>query len=114
MASIWCFDRFVRVLRLAYFGIQKTQITVVSDEVLKMVVPRHKLRKAFPGSFGYLHYLTPTAFLPSHPFCIVDSDDKAITFVANIKGGVTSAIHRHVHGQSNQTTTFSLGRRSIW
>jgi predicted ferric reductase len=108
MASIWCFDRFVRLVRLAYFGVQKAQITVVSDEVLKMVVPRHKLWKAFPGSFGYLHYLTPTAFLQSHPFCMIDSDDKTITFITKIKGGVTSAIHRHVRDQPDQTTNISV------
>jgi predicted ferric reductase len=108
MAAIWCFDRFVRIVRLAYFGIQQAQVTVVSDEVLKIVVPRHKLWKAYPGSFGYLHYLTPVTFWQSHPFTIIDSDDNTITFTTKIKGGVTSVIHRRIREQPNHTTIIPI------
>lgn len=104
MAAIWCFDRAVRLARLAYFGVQKAKVTIVSEEVIKIVVPRNKLWKPYPGAYGYLHYLTPATFWQSHPFTIIGSDDKTITFTTKIKGGVTSMIHRQVREQPGATT----------
>ena len=108
MAAIWCFDRFVRIVRLSYFGVQKAQVTVVSDEVLKVVVPRHKLWKGFPGSYGYLHYLTPKTFWQSHPFTCIDCDEGTVTFITKIKGGVTSVIYNRVIKNANKTDTIPI------
>lgn len=108
MAAIWCFDRFVRIVRLTYFGVQKAQVTAVSDEVLRVVIPRHKLWKGFPGSFGYLHYLTPKTFWQSHPFTCIDCDDNTVTFITKIKGGVTSVIYNRVIQSANNTESIPI------
>lgn len=108
LAAIWCFDRFVRIVRLVSFGARNAKVTVVSDEILKVVVPKHGLWKAFPGAYGYLHYLTPTTFFQSHPFTIIETSDSEITFVTKIKGGVTSQIHNYLRKQPNQTGTIKI------
>ncbi|CAM9011249.1 unnamed protein product [Wickerhamomyces anomalus] len=108
LAAIWCFDRFVRIVRLISFGARDAKVTVISDEILKVVVPRHGMWRAFPGSYGYLHYLKPTTFFQSHPFTIIETSDSEITFVTKIKGGVTSQIHNYLRKQPNQTGTIKI------
>ncbi|ONH65901.1 Ferric/cupric reductase transmembrane component 1 [Cyberlindnera fabianii] len=108
MAAIWCFDRFVRLVRLAYFGVQSATVSVVSEEVLKLTVPRHTMWKAYPGAFGYLHYIRPTTFFQSHPFTIVETTDKTITFFTKIKGGVTSQIHQHLSAHPEKTAQINV------
>lgn len=103
MAAIWCFDRFVRIVRLVYFGARKAKVSIVSDEVLKVVVPRHKLWKAFPGAYGFVHFLKPTTFFQNHPFTVIETDEKEVTFLVKIKGGVTTQIHTFLRNQPNQT-----------
>lgn len=103
LAAIWCFDRFVRLVRLAYFGIRTAKVSIVSDEVLKVVVPRHKLWKSFPGSFGFVHFLKPTTFHQNHPFTVIETDEDEVTFLVKIKGGVTTQIHKYLKTQPNQT-----------
>jgi len=108
MAAIWCFDRAVRIFRLMSFGVRTATATVVSDETLKITIPKHKYWKAYPGAFGYVHFLKPTTFFQSHPFTIVDDNDGKITFYTKIKGGVTSQIHRSLRKQPNQTGTIKV------
>ncbi|CCH46106.1 Ferric reductase transmembrane component [Wickerhamomyces ciferrii] len=103
LAAIWCFDRFVRILRLISFGTQDAKVTIISEETLKVVIPKRSYWKAFPGSYGYLHYLTPTTFFQSHPFTIIETSDKEITFVTKIKGGVTSQIYNQLKSKPGQT-----------
>jgi len=108
LAAIWCFDRFIRIVRLISFGAKNAKVSVVSDEILKVVVPRSYLFKAFPGSYGYLHYLTPTTFFQSHPFTVIEASETEITFVTKIKGGVTSQIHNYLRKQPEQTGTIRI------
>lgn len=108
MAAIWCFDRAVRIFRLLSFGVRTASATVVSDETLKITIPKHRFWKAYPGAFGYVHFLKPTTFFQSHPFTIVSDDHNEITFYTKIKGGVTSQIHRHLRKQPNQTGTIKV------
>ncbi|CCH46107.1 Ferric/cupric reductase transmembrane component 2 [Wickerhamomyces ciferrii] len=103
MAAIWCFDRAVRIFRLIAFGVRTATATVVSEETLKIKIPKGKYWKAFPGAFGYVHFLKPTTFFQSHPFTIVSDDDNEIVFYTKIKGGVTSQIHRHLRMKPGQT-----------
>lgn len=108
MAAIWCFDRAIRIGRLVSFGVRTATATVVSDETLKITIPKHKFWKAYPGAFGYVHFLKPTTFFQSHPFTIVSDDDDKIVFYTKIKGGVTSQIHRYLRKQPNQTGTLKV------
>jgi hypothetical protein len=39
---------------------------------------------------------------------MIELDNKTITFITKIKGGVTSAIHRRVNEQPDQTTTMPI------
>jgi predicted ferric reductase len=103
MVAVWAFDRFLRLVRLFLFGVQKAKVTVVSDEVLKIVVPTRKFWKAYPGAFGYIHFLRPTTFFQSHPFSIVECNENEIVFYSKIKGGLTSGIARYLSAQPDKT-----------
>lgn len=108
LAAIWVFDRFVRICRLISFGVQTANITVVSDETLKIRIPKNKFWKAYPGAFGYVHFLRPTTFFQSHPFTIVSDNDNEICFYTKIKGGVTSQVHSYLRKHPNQTAQIKV------
>ncbi|ODQ60289.1 hypothetical protein WICANDRAFT_31099 [Wickerhamomyces anomalus NRRL Y-366-8] len=103
MAAIWAFDRAVRIGRLFSFGVRTATVTVVSDETLKIRIPKPKYWNAFPGSFGYIHFLRPTTFFQSHPFTLVSDNENEVCVYAKIKGGVTSQVHKDLASQSNKT-----------
>lgn len=108
MAAIWAFDRVVRIGRLISFGVRTATVTVVSDETLKIRIPKTKYWKAFPGAFGYVHFLRPTTFFQSHPFTLVSDKEDEICFYTKIKGGVTSQVHSHLRKLPDKTGTIKV------
>ena len=85
--AIWLFDKLARLIRITLFGVKKAKVELISDEVLKVTVPRPRWWKPFPGSYAYIYFLKPTTFWQSHPFTIIDSVDNAntLTFCIKIK-----------------------------
>ncbi|KAH3672403.1 hypothetical protein WICMUC_004239 [Wickerhamomyces mucosus] len=101
-AAFWGFDRIARIARLIAFGSQKSKVQVISKETLKLTIPKRKFWRAPPGSYGYVHFLTKTAFFQSHPFSLIEEDANTVTMHVKIKGGVTSHIHKLISAKPNQ------------
>ncbi|GMF06601.1 hypothetical protein B5S28_g3091 [[Candida] boidinii] len=105
-AAVWCFDRFVRIVRLCYFGIRTAHATVLEEGTIKVSIPYHKHFTPFPGAHGYVHFLTPANFWQSHPFTFIynKEDTEHLHFYIKAKKGVTKRIHDAIikNGGSHQ------------
>jgi predicted ferric reductase len=110
--AIWCFDRFVRLVRLGTFGIRSAQVQLIANETLKVTVSRPRYWKPFPGCHAFIHFIRPTCFWQSHPFTIVDhvEDDNThtITFYLKVKGGVTHGLYKYLSTQPGNKATIKV------
>ncbi|KAL6454293.1 CFL1 Probable ferric reductase transmembrane component [Candida maltosa Xu316] len=106
----WCFDRAVRLARLAFFGFPKAKVTLMANEVIKVVIPKPSYWKPIPGGHAFIHFLKPTYFWQSHPFTYVDSSDKSsIILFCKVKGGITHSLYKLLVKSPDQTTTIRVG-----
>ncbi|CAN3365172.1 ferric reductase transmembrane component 3 [Diutina catenulata] len=99
--AVWCFDRAVRLGRLAVFGVRKANVQLVGDDTLRVTVARPRFWKPFPGCHAFIHFIRPTIFWQSHPFTIVEdaaeSDGSGtITLYLKVKGGVTHGLYKYL------------------
>lgn len=96
-ASVWCFDRLIRLGRMATFGIKTAKVTLISDEIL-LVSMNHGFRawKPKPGSFGYVYFCNSWLFFQSHAFTVLDDGDGRIKFLVKIKNGITRRLYEKI------------------
>ncbi|ODV83480.1 hypothetical protein CANARDRAFT_29930 [[Candida] arabinofermentans NRRL YB-2248] len=106
-AAVWCFDRFIRIVRLCLFGIRTAKCEVLSTEgTIKLSVPFPKsFWKPYPGAHGFVHFITPTTFWQSHPFTLIESvtDKDHIHFYCKVKGGITKVMHNKIISEGKNT-----------
>ncbi|CEP63859.1 ferric reductase family protein LALA0_S09e04104g [Lachancea lanzarotensis] len=102
-AAIWCFDRFIRLVRIFSFGVKTAKVCIVSDETLQITVDRGSWWPFFPGAFGYLHILKTSVFWQSHPFTVVKTDNNELRFYIKIKKGVTETLYKQLLSEPNYT-----------
>lgn len=104
-AAIWVFDRVLRLGRIALFGLKTAKITVISNEILELKMPRgFKIKKPTPGSFGYVYFVHNWLWFQSHPFTIIKDDEGNIKFLIKIKNGVTKKMHDHLMNEPQHTS----------
>lgn len=108
--AIWVFDRVVRIIRLATFGVRHATIELVANETLHVTIDRPTWWKPKPGSHAFLHFLRPSCFWQSHPFTIVDSvtREHTITCYIKIKGGATHGLYQHVCNSPKQIVSLKV------
>lgn len=75
VAAIWCFDRFIRILKISQFGLRLAHIKLVGDDILLMTIPSVvSVKEPTPGSFGYVYFLDSWSlffFFQSHHFSVI-------------------------------------------
>lgn len=71
--AIWGFDRAVRLARLVWSGLGTAQIKLYPNDLFRMTIDYPKRWKAYPGSYVYVHVLSPWGFWESHPFTVYQS-----------------------------------------
>lgn len=97
-AAIWCFDRFIRLVRITGFGVaQNAEVQYfAAEEIIKVTVPESKLSllKAYPGAHAFISFLTPTRFWQTHPFTVYPSVEQPghVHFSCRVKKGLTRYI----------------------
>lgn len=99
--AVWCFDRAIRLGRLAFFGIRKANVQLVGEDTLRVTVTRPKWWTPFPGCHAFIHFVRPTVFWQSHPFTVVGDAAEAdgsgtITLYLKVKGGVTHGLCKYL------------------
>lgn len=93
-AAIWCFDRFMRLVRIGTMGIRTAQATVVSDEIIMLTMNYGAwLKKPTPGSFGYIYFYKSWLFFQSHPFTVLQDEEGNMKFLIKVKNGVTKRLY---------------------
>lgn len=114
-ASIWVFDRVIRILRIGSFGIRFAHITVADSETILMTIPEViTMKRPTPGSFGYVYFLSDWCFFQSHPFCILQREDGTIVFSIKVKNGVTKRLYNNLVSSPNGTRVVKVALEGFY
>ncbi|KAK8439295.1 hypothetical protein ACI3LY_005173 [Candidozyma auris] len=105
--AVWAFDRFIRVVRMLWFGFPQAQVTLVEDETLRVVVPKPKHWKSIPGGHAWLYFCRSWYFWQSHPFTFLESttEDNCIVFLCKVKKGLTAKLGKKLALLPGKTLT---------
>jgi predicted ferric reductase len=105
-SAVWIFDRVVRIVRLIAFGCPSSQVILLADETLKVIVPKPKYWNAVPGGHAFIHFLRPSCFWQSHPFTFTESSESSdsIVLYCKVKGGITHGLYQYLSKHPGQTT----------
>ncbi|KAK6457614.1 ferric reductase NAD binding domain-containing protein [Scheffersomyces xylosifermentans] len=108
--AVWGFDRLIRLIRLATFGVQKATVELRADETLRVTINRPSYWIPHPGAHAFIHFLKPTYFWQSHPFTLVDSilEPNTITFYMKVKGGITHGLYKHLNECQGKQDKFNV------
>ncbi|KAI3405750.2 hypothetical protein KGF56_001357 [Candida oxycetoniae] len=109
--AVWAIDRVVRVARLVSFGFPNADVTLLSDETLKVVIPKPSYWRSIPGGHAFIHFLKPTYFWQSHPFTFTDAVDKkdCIVLFCKVKGGITHSLYQLLVTAPGRTCKIRVG-----
>ncbi|KAJ8142070.1 hypothetical protein OY671_004768 [Metschnikowia pulcherrima] len=106
--AVWAVDRLVRIIRVVYFGFPKAEISLYSDDTLKVDVPKPARWKAIPGGHAYVYFMHSYQFWQSHPFTYNESATH-VTFFCKVKGGVTKSLYKHLMKTPGKSTSMRVG-----
>ncbi|GEQ72421.1 hypothetical protein JCM33374_g6108 [Metschnikowia sp. JCM 33374] len=106
--AVWAFDRVVRLLRVFYFGFPEAEISLFSDDTIKVEIPKPTRWTAIPGGHAYVYFMHSYKFWQSHPFTYNESA-RHVTFFCKVKGGVTQSLHRHLSKSPGKSTRMRVG-----
>lgn len=107
-AAVWCFDRFVRLVRIFMFGVKTAKVGIVSEETLVITVNKGSWWPFFPGAFGYLHIMKLNIFWQSHPFTVVKTDNNELRFFIKIKRGATKKLYNQLLKEPNHESEIKI------
>ncbi|KAK6872883.1 Ferric/cupric reductase transmembrane component 1 [Candida tropicalis] len=109
--AVWFFDRLVRVIRLLMFGFPLAQVTLLSDETVKVSIPTSNYWTSVPGGHAFIHFLRPSSFWQSHPFTFTDSvvEDRHIVCFCKVKGGLTSSLYKYLSARPGRSAKIRVG-----
>ena len=103
--AVWVFDRAVRIGRLVVFGCPKSEVILLADETLKVIVPKPSYWKSIPGGHAFIHFMRPSCFWQSHPFTFTSSEEEdKIVLYCKVKGGVTHSLYQYLASHPGRTT----------
>jgi len=103
--AVWVFDRAVRIGRLVVFGCPKSEVILLADETLKVIVPKPSYWRSVPGGHAFIHFMRPSCFWQSHPFTFTCSEkDNKIVLYCKVKGGVTHGLYQYLASHPGRTT----------
>jgi ferric-chelate reductase len=108
--AVWVFDRVVRIARMLWFGVSKASVTLVSNETLRIVVPKPAWWKTIPGGYAFIYFMRPSCFWQSHPFTFTEhpSDPNQVVMYCKVKGGVTHGLYQYLAKFPDQTATIKV------
>ncbi|CAI5756515.1 unnamed protein product [Candida verbasci] len=107
-AVVWAFDRIIRLLRMTEFGFPIAKVYLLSDETLKIIIPKPKNWQAIPGGHAFIHFLKPSCFWQSHPFTYTVDDESNIILFIKVKRGVTRQISNYLMTHKDRYTTIRV------
>ncbi|KAI3405751.1 hypothetical protein KGF56_001358 [Candida oxycetoniae] len=113
VAAVWLLDRFIRLVRLFLFGFPLADVTLVSDETVKVIIPspRYWVAAAPPTSYAFIHFIRPACFWQSHPFTFIDSvvENGFIHCYCQVKGGMTNGLYQYLADHPGKSAKIRVG-----
>ena len=106
--AVWAVDRLVRIILVVYFGFPKAEISLFSDDTLKVNVPKPARWKAIPGGHAYVYFMHLYQFWQSHPFTYNELATH-VTFFCKVKTGVTKSLYKHLMKTPGKSTSMRVG-----
>jgi ferric-chelate reductase len=108
--AVWVFDRVVRIVRMLWFGVSNAKVTLVSNETLRIVVPKPKWWKTIPGGYAFIYFMRPSCFWQSHPFTFTEhpTDPNQVVLYCKVKGGVTHGLYQYLAKFPEQNATIKV------
>ncbi|RLV96023.1 putative ferric reductase transmembrane component [Spathaspora sp. JA1] len=107
--AVWCFDWFVRICRLIYFGFPKVNVCLVGHETIRMVIPKPKIWTATPGGHVFIYFMIPKYFWQSHPFTFTNSNKGDIVMYLKVKEGITLDLYKSLNRCQGKMITMRVG-----
>lgn len=109
-SAVWFADRFVRFVRVLWFGFPKATLTLLPDETLKIEVAKPKLWPATSGGHAWIHFMLPLTFWQNHPFTFIKSTtkDNHIVFFCKAKKGITHTLCKKLQNLPGKSTTMRV------
>ncbi|RCK60570.1 putative ferric reductase transmembrane component [Candida viswanathii] len=105
----WCFDRLIRIVRMFWFGFPKAQVTLITSDTIKVIIPKPSYWYSIPGGHAYISFFRPSCFWQNHPFTYTDSpDDQNIVLHCKVKGGMTHGLYQYLAKQPSQTASIRV------
>lgn len=106
--AVWAFDRIVRFIRVVYFGFPKAEISLFSDDTIKVEIPKPARWKAIPGGHAWVYFMHLYHFWQSHPFTYNELDTHVI-FFCKVKTGITKTLFKHLNTLPGKRTLMRVG-----
>ncbi|KAL6454355.1 CFL1 Probable ferric reductase transmembrane component [Candida maltosa Xu316] len=107
--GIWGLDRVIRMVRLLAFGFPEAAVALMSDETLKVVIPKPDDWIPTVGGHVFVHFMQPAFFWQSHPFTVGHSTNKHITLYCKVKNGITRALYNQLVNIPNKSAKIKVG-----
>ncbi|CAR25487.1 ZYRO0A01078p [Zygosaccharomyces rouxii] len=112
-ASVWAFDRCIRLIRLGCFGIRYANVSITDEKHLLVIIDDSAQvwdKKPKPGAFGYLYFLTgPFSWFQSHPFSVITIENSnSIAFQVTVKNGLTKRLYNDLISKADQTSRMKI------
>ncbi|ODQ81337.1 hypothetical protein BABINDRAFT_160696, partial [Babjeviella inositovora NRRL Y-12698] len=108
VVGVWVFDRVIRWIRMARYGLKEATVTLKAGETLKVTVPKPTSWNCGPGQYAFVSFMMPSCFWQSHPFTVISESDTELSFAIKIKGGITHGLYKLLAPLPGQTTTIKV------
>lgn len=108
--AVWSVDRLVRIIRMVWFGAPKATITLLSQECLRVTVPKPSHWKSVPGGHAWVYFCHSWYFWQSHPFTFLDStvEENQIVFILKAKRGATHYLTKVLANRPGKSCTMRV------
>lgn len=108
--AVWIIERITRVIRILHFGLATANLELISDDLLRMTIPKPDKNnwKASPGQYVFLYFMHRSIFWQSHPFTVIDSNDRELLVVIRAKKGATGALMKELKKDGRKSTNIKV------
>ncbi|KAI5959527.1 hypothetical protein KGF57_002052 [Candida theae] len=111
-AIVWSVDRLARIVRLVSFGFPRADVTLLEDDLIKIVIPVSKTwQNRNHLGYSYVYFWGADCFWQSHPFTFMHSPTigRHMVCFCRVKGGVTQKLRNFLKTKPNRQDQIRVG-----
>lgn len=106
MILLWSFDRIARLVRTIVSGAfcsGNVQL-LPGGELVRIEADYSRKWKWYPGSYVFVHIMTPQLFLQSHPFTLLKTQDDKLVMYVRVLNGATKSLADMAASKGNEAS----------